>query len=207
MTFDDKIKCDYCPTLLSNKANKLTHMNTNKSCLKKRGILSAVLFKSCLKCGFNSNNHILGHICRPESINMVNKIKLLHTDIDKINCDVKVYKDIISDNNNKYKQLEIKLEKSESKYKNNIEKHNKEIFNLERNTSLIINELKAELKEYKNKIFDIASKPSVVNNNTEYYTESSNIVIEEIDDLDEDNKINNDDYQLTPLELGNGYNI
>jgi hypothetical protein len=184
MTSKEKFKCDYCPSLLSNKANKETHMKTNKSCLKKRGIISAVLLKSCLKCGFNSNNHILGHKCRPESIAMVNKIKLLNITIDKLNYDIKGnkldHKDIISDKNDKYKQLEQKLGKSEAKYEDNLEKLNNEIFNLERDTSLTIDELKAELKEYKSKIFDIASKPSVVHNATTNNTNNIQMLIQKL---------------------------
>jgi hypothetical protein len=88
-----------------------------------------------------------------------------------------------------------------------IEKLNNEIINLQSVYSIKIDELKTELKEYKSKIFDIASKPSSVINNTEYFTEPSTIVIEEINDFNEDDKRNNYDYQLTPLELGNGYNI
>jgi len=115
---------------------------------------------------------------------MVNQIKLLNINIDKLNYDIKGnkldYKEIISDKNDKYKQLEQKLEKYEAKYEDNLEKLNNEIFNLERDTTLTIDELKAELKEYKNKIFDIASKPSVVNNATTNNTNNIQMLIQKL---------------------------
>ena len=158
-----KIKCDYCPILLSNKANKVTHMNTNKSCLKKRGVVSTA-FKSCLKCGLISNTNASRHTCRPENIAMVNEIKLLNTSIDNLNNDIKGnkldHKDIISYKNDEIINLNKKLDKSEII----IEKLNNEIFNLERDDRLVIDELKRRIEKYENKIFDIASKPSVVNN-------------------------------------------
>jgi len=185
-------------------------MKRNKACLKIRCLTFDIITpkKICNKCGFCSvsNGGLLGHVCRQEGIDHVNKIKLLYESIDKLNDKIKshniYHNDIISEKDDKIIGLEKKLEKYISKN----EKLSKEIFNLERDDGLVIDELKADLKEYKNKIFDIASKPSIINNKTEYYTEPSTIVIEEIDDLDDD-KINNEDYQLTPLELGNGYNI
>ena len=161
-----KIKCEYCPSILSSKSNRESHMKRNKSCLKLRG-LTIMTFKDkqiiCTICGFTtlSNNGLNGHSCRPESIEQINKIKILEGVNDKLNNEIKSIilnnKNIIIEKNNKYRKLEIELEKT-----------NNEIFNLDRATTLTINELKVEIKEYKSKIFDIASKPSNVthHNNT-----------------------------------------
>jgi len=166
-------------------------MKKNKSCLKIRGIKQQNKEISCFNCGFKTvaANGLTGHVCRPESIYMFNQIKLLNTNIDKLNDNIKGnqldYKDNIDNKNDEILKLTKKIEKYdvkyEAKYEAKIEKLKNDIFNLEHNNSLIID----ELKEYKNKIFDIASKPSIVNNKTEYYREPSTIVIEEIDDLDD----------------------
>jgi hypothetical protein len=132
MTSSEKFKCDFCKSVLSNKANRDSHIKRNKSCLKKRGIdLSNTVLKSCLKCGFTSTN-IERHVCRSEYINMINEIKLLHTNIN---------------NTNK------KLEKSEAKFEFITEKFNSDIVNLERDYSLTISELKVRIEKYENKIF------------------------------------------------------
>ena len=174
MTSNVKFKCDFCPSILSNKANRDSHMKRNKSCLKKRGIeLSSSLVKDCLKCGFKSTD-IIRHICRSEHVDMVNQIKLLNITIDKFNSDVKGKKldnkDIISDKNDEIIKLNKKLEKSEAKYTNKydamIEKLKNDNYNLERGYRLDIDELKEKLEKYENKIFDIASKPSSVVNTT-----------------------------------------
>jgi len=177
MTTREKFKCQYCPSLLSSKCNRETHMKRNKACLKIRGLSSSVI-NSCLECGFISSASLSGHTCRNEHINMVNKIKMLNTNIDKLNNDIKdikIYnKDIISDNNDKYRQIVQKLEQKLKKSEENNEKLNNEIFNLERDDGLVIDELKEEIREYKSKIFDIASKPSSVVNHGNTTTNNTN---------------------------------
>jgi hypothetical protein len=163
MTSKEKFKCDYCPSVLGNKYSKDAHMKRNKSCLKIRNKSPPIIIKSvCVMCGFLTNRPT--HVCRIESIEMVNKIKILNTNIDKINNDIKAnkfeYKDIISDKNDDILKLNKKLEK----YELIVERLKNENFNLDRDYNLTIDELKAELKEYKLKIFDIASKPSNINN-------------------------------------------
>jgi hypothetical protein len=173
MELKEKFKCEYCPSILSSKSNRESHMKRNKSCLKLRG-LSFMTFKDkqiiCASCGFTtlSNNGLNGHTCRSESIEQINKIKLLESVNDKLNNEIKSIKldnkNIIIDKNNKYRELEIELKKT-----------NNDIFNLDRDLSITIAELKVEIKEYKLKIFDIASKPNnVTNNNNNSTTNTTN---------------------------------
>jgi len=192
-------------------------MKGNKKCLTLRGKTIIKNSHICKQCGFNTDTitNLRSHKCRPEGKEQINKIKILSDANDKLNNDIKGIKidhsNMISSMKYDLKKKYINtIKKSEQKFNTlelENERHISDFVNLVSNTDIIINELKTELKEYKSKIFDIASKPSSVINNTEYFTKPSNIVIEEIDDLDDDDKINNDDYQLTPLELGNGYNI
>jgi hypothetical protein len=167
-------------------------MKRNKSCLKIRGKTKESIYINkeitCINCGFKtvSNNGLSTHICRPEGIDMVNKIKLLNTSIDKLTHDIKGntfdYKDLIYEKNDEIIKLHEKLniyEKiSEAKYSANNEKLNIEIFNLQRDYTIIIDELKVRIEKYENKIFDIASKPTVVN--TTNNTNNINMLIQKL---------------------------
>jgi len=180
MDIKENFKCEYCPSVLSSKYTRDSHMKRNKSCLKRRGLLSSVIIgkkKICDTCGFSTtaNNGLIGHTCRKEVIEQINKIKLLEKSNDKLHNDIKClkldYKDIIDEKNEKC----IKLEKININLEIENEKINNKIFNLDRDLSLTIDELKAKIEKYENKIFDIASKPSTINNNTTNTTNTNNI--------------------------------
>jgi len=176
-------------------------MKRNKSCLKIRGKTKESIYINkeitCINCGFKtvSNNGLNTHICRPEGIDMVNKIKLLNTYIDKLTHDMKGntfgYKDLIYEKNDEiiklYEKLDIYEKISEAKYSANNEKLNTKIFNLQRDYTIIIDELKVRIEKYENKIFDIASKPTVVN--TTNNTNNINMLIQKLVPVSENEMI------------------
>jgi hypothetical protein len=177
----EKFKCEYCPSVLSTNYNRESHMKRNKSCLKIRGIVSPLILtsKTCNTCGFvcSANSVLNCHVCRPEHIDLINKINLANQMIFKLNEEnigIKLnHTDIMSDKNNKY----IKLEKKTNEYEIEIKKLNNEIFNLDRDNSLTIEQLNFKLEKYENKIFDIASKPNNITttNNNNNTTNTNNI--------------------------------
>jgi len=146
-------------------------MKRNKACLKSRG-MQIILSKKiiCPLCEFATvtTNNIKLHTCRKEHVDLVNQNKKLNNDIKDIKLD---HKDIINNKNEKY----IDLEKTNFKLEMEIEKLNNEIFNLDRDNSLTIEQLNFKLEKYENKIFDIASKPSNITTNNNNTTNTNNI--------------------------------
>jgi SMC interacting uncharacterized protein involved in chromosome segregation len=179
MSLDKNFKCEYCPSVLGSKTSLGTHLKKNKACLKLQG--KEINKKNCLQCGFMTSFDFRSHKCRPEAKEQINKIKILSDENDKLNNNIKGikldHKDMISnmkdDLEKKYQNTIKKLEKKFNKLELENEKHISDFVNLERTNDIIIDELKTELKEYKSKIFDIASKPSSVVHNANTTTNNN----------------------------------
>jgi len=177
MALNKKIKCEFCPSLLSTQFNLNLHLKRNKKCIKLRGgNVTGALINVCNECGFitSSIDTLRNHKCRPEGKEQINKIKILSDVNDKLHNDIKGIKldkkDMISnikdDFEKKYKDDFKSLEQKFNKLELENERHISDFVNLERSTDIIIDELKSKIEKYENKIFDIASKPSVFHNAT-----------------------------------------
>ena len=179
MSLKEKFKCEYCPSILSTKFNRESHLKRNKACLKSRGLTTLVILtsKTCYKCGFicSANSSLSGHTCRTEHIDLVNINNKLNNDTK---CNKLDHDNIISDKNNKINELENKI----NTYESIIEIRNNEIKNLERDFIVTIDELKARNEKYENKIFDIASKPNsnIINNNSTTNTNNIHMLIQKL---------------------------
>ena len=149
-----EFKCDYCPSVLRTKANLNNHMKNNKTCLKKRGITRYKKI-SCMECGYINITSLLGHVCRSEGIEMVNKIKMLNITIEKLNNKIE-------------KNIDTNIEKNK-KLKSTIEKKNKKIIIMKRDYRITINNLNVRIENYENKIatkYKNFSNHNIINHNT-----------------------------------------
>jgi len=187
MLINKKFQCEYCPSLLSSKSNLANHQKRNQKCLKLRGKEIKIAHQEiCDACGFTSISlgWLKNHNCRPEHKEQLNKIKFLSNTVDKLNNDIKGikldHKDMISnmkeDLGKKYKTLEQKFNTLELEN----ERHISDFVNLERSNDIIINELKAKIEKYENKIFDIASKPSSVVHNANTTNNNIQMLIQKL---------------------------
>ena len=180
--------CNFCNKSFKNKFTLLTHQKTTKSCLEKQGIKNEE-YKCdyCLKT-LTTHTRLFSHmdICKSKNKNEVTKYKTLYEN------NIKQVK--------KYKEL---LDKKEKEYKDLLDKKDNEILIIKEQTRDHIQDLKNQLFNSNNAIFEIAKQPKTVSNNDNRVKTQNNI--QQSFDINDVKRISNVlEHNLTPDVLANG---
>ena len=179
------MECEYCKQILKTPAALKKHQNTAKYCLSKQN-KAPPEEHLCFFCGtrFTVKSSLHSHlkICKANTPVIQEQLHLFEQSKKDLESSLLREKELIATYEKKITKNCIEYEK-------------------------IIEDLKTEIEDYKDKMFILASKPTHNNINTNINNIECQTIVEIEEETDTSEQSTNESYELVPLEIDNGYII